>query len=601
MASVRTIQTTEPAPEAEQLPDAKQTAETVALVTHADLSKQQKDETNLMFALRQGNVDQAIKLLDRESNLDRTDAKGWSAVMYAAYYGHYNVLKKLVGRGADLNIMSSDGHVALSLALYRRQKAIALGDSATKQVSEEIVCILIECKANINIIIDGISLLSQAISNRDDQLILLLLRYNARIFDQDALRSFLRSCSQLDPRVFFCFQKLYEQHENPVDQAQLKFLSVINSIENRNFHDIKFFNRYTTVRLTSKNAAELAKLKPKRLVCFDLDDTGIDLSASEKKGEPVVLNRSELDEILDTENCIFICITKRPFDLNQLIGKLSALNLLRAVSDKFSLLMFTDGLSKVFALNDLCEFFEVPPSAVCLLDDLKLNICEVSRAGIVALPVSQKPYSMYGEMFQRFITTDLRTDPTYGLFLNAWVQVMHLINNPDYDYSVSLKDLQNPQTPIRIQLEKARNHIDKLKDLKCYERFYKEANEILQAYQTMLDDLTVKSTKASAQEEIKSDAPIKRTSTSSTCIAKRLGNLTPVVLSFLDPVDLVKMKRVSPEYKKIAEESICFTRANFIFFGKNQMLRDGNHLSAKQAIPFPLQWAITPPTSHRHS
>jgi len=57
-------------------------------------------------------------------NFDLTNSKGWNAIVIATYYGHLEIVKKLVELGADVNTKSTNGTTLLMYAVsyYQRSK-----------------------------------------------------------------------------------------------------------------------------------------------------------------------------------------------------------------------------------------------------------------------------------------------------------------------------------------------------------------------------------------------------------------------------------------------------------------------------------------------
>jgi len=71
----------------------------------------------LMDAIWLGEDDIVGDLLDHGANVNvRDDFTGWSALMYAAYYGRSSTCKILLAREADVNATDKKGETALTLA-----------------------------------------------------------------------------------------------------------------------------------------------------------------------------------------------------------------------------------------------------------------------------------------------------------------------------------------------------------------------------------------------------------------------------------------------------------------------------------------------------
>jgi len=72
---------------------------------------------NLSYQARSGNL-KAIKEMVKHQNVNvnAMDKKGKTALMWAANYGHIEVVKFLVKSGADVNIADNKGRTALIIA-----------------------------------------------------------------------------------------------------------------------------------------------------------------------------------------------------------------------------------------------------------------------------------------------------------------------------------------------------------------------------------------------------------------------------------------------------------------------------------------------------
>lgn len=171
--------------------------------------------------------------------------------------------------------------------------------------------------------------------------------------------------------------------------------------------------------MLSSSLEELKKKKFSKIAAIDLDDTMSDNNFTQLMKEAVALDELENKKILENENdkdCLFVCVTARnnPLrDLNQLSDHpLSALNILKALSNnKFSMLIFSDGKSKVPALDYLFHFFELKnKKQLCLMDDAKHNITACLQAGYIAIPVFFGLEPTHGDVFQQFLTGTLKDD-----------------------------------------------------------------------------------------------------------------------------------------------------------------------------------------------
>lgn len=78
----------------------------------------------LYLAASEGRVAVVRYLLDEGADVNAREKLGHTALMEATYYGHANVVKELVFRGADINAIGDDG-TALDIAVTRKHTAIA--------------------------------------------------------------------------------------------------------------------------------------------------------------------------------------------------------------------------------------------------------------------------------------------------------------------------------------------------------------------------------------------------------------------------------------------------------------------------------------------
>ncbi len=86
-------------------------------------------QTKLYQALLNGKNDVAIGLISNSSDVNAVnamDAKGWTALMYAPYEGHFAIVDFLIEYGANVNAQSNNGYTALILAAAGGKKDIVL-------------------------------------------------------------------------------------------------------------------------------------------------------------------------------------------------------------------------------------------------------------------------------------------------------------------------------------------------------------------------------------------------------------------------------------------------------------------------------------------
>jgi ankyrin repeat protein len=79
----------------------------------------------LFLAASEGNLKGVRYLLDQGAEVNAREVGGSSALIEAAYNGHVEVIKELLLRGADINVISQQG-TALDVALSRKNTAAEL-------------------------------------------------------------------------------------------------------------------------------------------------------------------------------------------------------------------------------------------------------------------------------------------------------------------------------------------------------------------------------------------------------------------------------------------------------------------------------------------
>jgi ankyrin repeat protein len=78
----------------------------------------------LLLAAGEGKLEIVRYLLDEGADVDARDPLGGTALIEAAYFGHIDVVKDLLLRGADINLISEHG-TALDVAVTRSNAAAA--------------------------------------------------------------------------------------------------------------------------------------------------------------------------------------------------------------------------------------------------------------------------------------------------------------------------------------------------------------------------------------------------------------------------------------------------------------------------------------------
>ncbi len=72
--------------------------------------------TALIWVAGRGNLNAAQKLLDAGADINAKTVDNVTALIRAASWGHFEVVKLLVARGADLNVKGKDGWTATQAA-----------------------------------------------------------------------------------------------------------------------------------------------------------------------------------------------------------------------------------------------------------------------------------------------------------------------------------------------------------------------------------------------------------------------------------------------------------------------------------------------------
>lgn len=72
---------------------------------------------DLWTAIRAGDLQKVKLLLDAGTGPNAVDFDGWTALMWAAKYGTFDIANFLLGAGADINARDRDGETALDWAI----------------------------------------------------------------------------------------------------------------------------------------------------------------------------------------------------------------------------------------------------------------------------------------------------------------------------------------------------------------------------------------------------------------------------------------------------------------------------------------------------
>ncbi len=91
----------------------------------ADINRTNRlGEQALQLAAWRGQLAAVRWLVERGARLDR-DGPEWSALHYAVFAGHADIVDLLLGRGADINALSTNGSTPLMMAAREGKEAIA--------------------------------------------------------------------------------------------------------------------------------------------------------------------------------------------------------------------------------------------------------------------------------------------------------------------------------------------------------------------------------------------------------------------------------------------------------------------------------------------
>lgn len=133
-------------------------------IVRLDLIIINENDALLLKASNEGNIIDAKNSVRNGANVNATNEKGTSALMYAAWGGHLNIVKFLVECGANINLKTN---------------ADALSGAASFG-HLEIVRYLIDHGADVNQVINNATALDNAISMGRNEVIDLLKKYGAK-------------------------------------------------------------------------------------------------------------------------------------------------------------------------------------------------------------------------------------------------------------------------------------------------------------------------------------------------------------------------------------------------------------------------------------
>ncbi len=120
----------------------------VTHVTHINENNNSRSSSNTSSTSRSSSLEttkllseerngmREIKTLISNGNVNTKNERGWTALMYASYYGHTDIVSSLISDGADVNAKNNDGVTALMWA--------------SAEGNRDVAKILIDAKADVN-------------------------------------------------------------------------------------------------------------------------------------------------------------------------------------------------------------------------------------------------------------------------------------------------------------------------------------------------------------------------------------------------------------------------------------------------------------------
>ena len=166
---------------------------------------QNEDELTREFLreLKRGNAEEIKKILGKGANVNYKDPGGFSALMLATYRGHAEVGELLLASGAYVNSRNDEGNSALIFAAYDGR--------------ENIVRMLIRAGAKVNLpnVLENTALIYAA---PHPKIVELLLNHGATVnLEKNAVRSALNEAARMG--ITESVRLLLSHHANPDFQA----------------------------------------------------------------------------------------------------------------------------------------------------------------------------------------------------------------------------------------------------------------------------------------------------------------------------------------------------------------------------------------------
>ena len=86
--------------------------------TKNNATKNEVKTSELLSAIKSGDIDRAKNLMDNGADVNAKDKKGRTILMYAAVHGYAEIAKLLMDNGAEVNAKDKDGMTALMYTEY---------------------------------------------------------------------------------------------------------------------------------------------------------------------------------------------------------------------------------------------------------------------------------------------------------------------------------------------------------------------------------------------------------------------------------------------------------------------------------------------------
>lgn len=81
---------------------------------------------HIIDAAKNGDLKGVIAALEQDENVDAKDNKGYTALMWASYHGHTEIVTILLAHGANVNEKDNEGFTALKWAAYKDQREVCV-------------------------------------------------------------------------------------------------------------------------------------------------------------------------------------------------------------------------------------------------------------------------------------------------------------------------------------------------------------------------------------------------------------------------------------------------------------------------------------------